>query len=74
MPLGMQVDLGPGHIVLGGDPALPEKVTAAPLLWAHVYCGQTVAVSATAEHLFLLVLCVLFLVQCGRLRWLSYSF
>ena len=25
MPLGTDVGLGPGHIVLGGDPALPRK-------------------------------------------------
>ena len=34
MPLGTEVDLGPGHIVLDGDPAH----TAAPLFSAHVYC------------------------------------
>ena len=36
--------LGPGHIVLDGDPALPpEKDTAAPPpLSADVYCGQTI--------------------------------
>jgi len=40
----MEVDLGLGHIVLDGDPAPPpERGTAAPLLSAHVYCGQTVA-------------------------------
>jgi len=45
MPLGMEVGLGPSHIVLDGDPALPPKKrgTAAPHLSAHVYCGQTVA-------------------------------
>ena len=34
MPLGMEVGLGPGDIVLEGDPALPShgKGTAAPLL------------------------------------------
>jgi len=32
MPLGTDVGLGPGHIVLDGDPAPPtEKGTAAPL-------------------------------------------
>jgi len=31
MKLGMQVDLGPGHIVLYGDPAPPP----------HLYCSQT---------------------------------
>jgi len=43
MKLGTQVGLGPGHIVLDGDPA-PQKVgTAAPRFSSHVYCGQTVA-------------------------------
>jgi len=40
----MEVDLGPGHIVLDGDPALssssPKKGTA-PKFSAHVYCAQT---------------------------------
>ena len=37
MPLGTEVGLGPGHIVLGGDPAAPtEKGTAAPNFSAHV--------------------------------------
>ena len=39
MKLGMEVGLGPGHIVLDGDPAgcpLP-KVAQPP----HVCCGQT---------------------------------
>jgi len=40
MPLGMEVDLGPGHIVLDGDPASPRKVHISPLLFAHVYCGH----------------------------------
>jgi len=37
MPLGTEVDRGPGDIVLGGDPAPPEKGegTAPPIL-AHV--------------------------------------
>jgi len=40
MKLGVLVGLGPGHIVLDGDPALP------PLKWqslpfsAHICCGQ----------------------------------
>jgi len=43
MPHGIEVGIGPGHIVLDGDPA-PQKVgTAAPRFSAHVYCGQTVA-------------------------------
>ena len=42
MPLGMEVGLGPGHIVLDGDPAPPSpKVGGAPQFSAHVCCGQT---------------------------------
>ena len=53
MKLGTEVGIGPGHIVLDGDPAPPPKRgTAAPHFSAHVYCGQTRStVSATAEHL-----------------------
>ena len=40
MPLGTEVDLGPGHIVLDGVPALRERATAAPIFSAHVYCGN----------------------------------
>jgi len=45
MPLGTEVDLGPGHIVLDGVPAPRKRGTAAPLLWAHVYCGTVAHVS-----------------------------
>jgi len=44
MLLRMEVGLGPGHIVLHGDPAPPtERGTAVTTFSAHVYCGQTVA-------------------------------
>ena len=33
MPLGMEVDLGPGDIVLDGDPSPPNKGTAPPTFW-----------------------------------------
>jgi len=39
-PLGTEVDLGPGHTVLDGVPALRERGTAAPIFPAHVYCGN----------------------------------
>jgi len=42
MKLGVQISLGPGHIVLNGDPAPPKKENS-PQFSAHVYCGQTVA-------------------------------
>ena len=40
-PLGTEVNLGPGHIVLDGVRAIRERGTAAPLLFsANVYCGH----------------------------------
>jgi len=37
----MQVGLGPGHIVLDGDPAPPPpKGGGAPQFSAHICCGQ----------------------------------
>ena len=38
MPLGMEVNLGPGHIVLDEDPA--PRLRAQPQFSAHVGCGQ----------------------------------
>ena len=54
MPLGTDADLGPGHIVLdGGPPPLLRKgAQQPPFFSAHVCCGQTVPISATAELLF----------------------
>jgi len=40
MPLGTEVGLGPGHIVLDRDPALP-KGNSPPPFSANVCCGQT---------------------------------
>ena len=41
MALGMEVGLGPSHIVLDGDPApLPQKGQS-PQFSAHFYCRQT---------------------------------
>ena len=39
-PLGTEVDHGTGHIVLDVVPAVRERGTAAPSLFAHVYCGH----------------------------------
>jgi len=45
MPLGMEVGLGPGHIVLGGDPAPPPSkggtallIPGPCLLWPNGWC------------------------------------
>jgi len=54
MPLGIEVDLSQGHIVLDGDPAfIPEKGAQtqlpsqkrghSPQFLSDVYCGETVA-------------------------------
>jgi len=45
MPLGREVGLGPGDIVLDGDPAptSTERGTTAPQISTHVYCVQTLA-------------------------------
>jgi len=40
----MEVDLGPGHIVLDGDPATRERGTAAPPF-------RPVSIAATVVHL-----------------------
>ena len=42
MPLGREIGLGPGDIVLDGDPAAPPKGgTAASHFLLHAYCSQT---------------------------------
>jgi len=43
MPLGINLSLGPGHIVLDREgPSYPQRSTAAlPQFSAHVYGGQT---------------------------------
>ena len=45
----MEVGLGPGHIVLDGDPAPPpRKRGPSPQFSAQVYCGQTAALNQGA--------------------------
>ena len=36
----MKEGLGPGHIVLDGDPAPPKGAQPIPQVLAHVHCGQ----------------------------------
>jgi len=43
MPIGMEVCLGSGHILLDGDLAPHRKGHSSPHFSAHVYWGQTVA-------------------------------
>jgi len=52
MPLGTEVDLGPGHNVLNGDPApFCKRVTPAPSLFGPISVVAMVAISAMAELL-----------------------
>jgi len=39
-PLGTEVDLGPGRIVLDGVPAPAKGAQQPPLFSAYVYCGH----------------------------------
>ena len=41
MALGVEMDLGPGHIALDEYPAPLQKRGQSPQFSAHVYCGQT---------------------------------
>jgi len=59
MPLGTEVGLGPDHIVLDGDPALPlQRGTAPPppsifgpcLLWAHGWMDQVALGAVVGLH------------------------
>jgi len=43
MPLGTEVDLDLGDIVLHGDPALPKKGEHSTPQLRPMYCGQTAA-------------------------------
>ena len=43
LKLGTEVVLGPGHIVLDGDPATPNQRGTFPQFSVLVSCGQTVA-------------------------------
>jgi len=55
MPLGRDVRLGPGDIVLDGDLQLPHgKGHSSPHFSAHVYCDQTVADLSNCQALVML--------------------
>jgi len=51
LKLGMEVGLGPGHIVSDGDPAPPKRGTV-PNFRAMSIVAKRSPISATAEHLF----------------------
>jgi len=65
-PLGMEVDLSPGHIVLNMVPALRERGTASPPSFRPCLLWPRSPISATAELLFLS--CCKGLVNCSLLH------
>jgi len=54
MPLGTEVYLGPGHIVLDGDAAAPTKGAQQPPLFGPCLLWPWLPMSITAELLFLI--------------------
>jgi len=52
MPLGIEVDLGSGHIVLDGDQTPRERGTAAPPFRSMSIAAKLSPISATAELLY----------------------
>jgi len=52
MKLGTQVGLGPGHLVLDGDPAPLPKNGAQPPIFGPCLLWPRSPISATAEPLF----------------------
>ena len=53
MPLGTEVGLGPGDIVLDGDPAPPtEREHSSPHFWPISIVAERSPISATVELLF----------------------
>jgi len=69
MPLGVEIELGPGHIVLNGDPAPPpERVTAAPSFrrMSIVAKRSPISSAATAEHLLMHCMPDLFFITCAN--------
>ena len=54
-PLGTEVDIGAGHIILDGFPALRERGTAHPSFIGPCLLWPRSPISATAELLFYFV-------------------
>jgi len=67
MKLGTEVGLGPGHIVLDGDPA-PSKGGTAPNSRLMSVVAKRSPISATAEHLFILLVSKIY-----HLLWMTLS-
>jgi len=84
-PLGTEVDLDPGRIVLDGDPDPPAKGAQQPPFSTHVYCGhgrpsqlllKCCSISSTQLSLLPTDLKLLLLTDsfCRRLKTLLFGF
>ena len=71
MPLGIEVDLGPGHIVLDGDPAPPPSKGAQqlPSFRPMFVVAKRSPISATAELLFHAPRCSIVGEPANRHQW-----
>ena len=69
-PLGTDVDLSPGHIVLHGNPAAPRKRHSSLPVFEPCLLWPRSPISATAELLFLHVVraYLLVFIYCSLLR------
>ena len=63
-PLGTQVYLGPGHIVLDVVPSLPQKRQSSPPLFGPCLLWPRSPISATAELLSFLLYFSVFICVC----------
>jgi len=52
MPLGMEIDLGQGHVVLDGDPAPPTKGTQQPPVFCTLFHSELTAVKITGRRYY----------------------
>jgi len=66
MPLGTEVGLGPGHIVLDGNPAPPKKGGTPRNRRPMSIVAKRSPISATAELLFLSVYLPVYLMYDRR--------
>jgi len=66
-PLGIEVDLGPGHIVSDQDPAAPHErgIAALPLFSAHVFCGHGRPSQLLLRFCYYMALCAVCMIFCS---------
>jgi len=66
MPVGTEVNLGPGQIVLDGDPAPPERGKTAASFRPMSIVAKWLPISDTAEHLLVKQTKLLSFAECYK--------